>query len=59
MKRSRWDLSIDVVIYRGIFKNNQITPPVLPSYLQGLILQLSFVPIVTNLMRATAIGSKH
>jgi len=38
MKRSRWELSIDMVIYRGIFKNNQVRSfPVLPSYLkQGL-----------------------
>jgi len=31
MERSRRELAIDMVIYRGIFKNNQITSsPVLP-----------------------------
>jgi len=25
MKRSRWELSINVVFHEGIFKNNQIT----------------------------------
>jgi len=35
MKRSRWELSIDMVINRGTFKNTQITLfPFLPSYLK-------------------------
>jgi len=39
MERSHRELSIDIVIHRGILKDNQLrSSPVLPSYLkQGLV----------------------
>jgi len=34
MKRYRRELSIDMVVHTSIFKNNQITFSLLPSYLK-------------------------
>jgi len=54
MKRSRWELSIDMVIHRGILKNNQITPLLCFTFIPktgASFLLVIYLPIPTSHLR--------